>query len=167
MEEVQHNAGSDIFSYSLFSIYVINLSVVSCRLFRKERRLSMLLYKSFVPFGRLLQLMLTRMLQLLPFVCKHIPMAFRNALFGNLHPSRNSMNWFHEFLALGGLASRAVLRWWQNAACAIVDNLVQSGSLSSSLKDIISDFLKPGIKSSFFSRLLCAVDLRWGVKSTV
>nr|XP_024386396.1 uncharacterized protein LOC112287553 isoform X3 [Physcomitrium patens]XP_024386398.1 uncharacterized protein LOC112287553 isoform X3 [Physcomitrium patens] len=89
------------------------------------------------------ELMLTRMLQLLPFVCKHIPMAFRNALFGNLHPSRNSMNWFHEFLALGGLASRAVLRWWQNAACAIVDNLVQSGSLSSSLKDIISDFLKP------------------------
>lgn len=91
--------------------------------------------------------MLTRMLQLLPSECKHMPKTFQNALFGITNPKKNSMNWFHDFLALGSLASRAVLRWWQNAACEIVVNLVQSGSLSAALRDTITDLLKSGISS--------------------
>lgn len=94
--------------------------------------------------------MLTRMLQLLPAVCKYMPKSFQNALFGISDHKRNSINWFHDLLALGSLASKAVLRWWQNAACDIVDNLVQSGSLSEALNAIISDLLKPGTSSILF-----------------
>ncbi|KAG0553297.1 hypothetical protein KC19_12G000100 [Ceratodon purpureus] len=90
------------------------------------------------------ELMLTRMFQLLPSVCKHMPISFRNALFGILNPKRNNVNWFHDLFALGILASKAVLRWWQNATFNVVENLVQSGGLSSALKDIISAFLMPG-----------------------
>ena len=97
--------------------------------------------------------MLIPMLQLLPFVCKHMPISVWNELLGILNPKRNNLNWFHD---LGSLASRAVLRWWQNAICDIVDNLVQAGCLSSLLKDIIGDRFKRGISisSSLLYRLL-------------
>ena len=100
--------------------------------------------------------MLTRMLQLLPLVCKHMPISVWNELFGIFNPKRNNLNWFHDLFALGSLASRAALRWWQNAICDIVDNLEQIGCLSSPLKDIIGDRLKPGISisSSLLYRLL-------------
>lgn len=104
--------------------------------------------------------MLTRMFQLLPSVCKHMPISFRNALFGILNPKRNNVNWFHDLFALGILASKAVLRWWQNATFNVVENLVQSGGLSSALKDIISAFLMPGNNSSLLFRLRHIVN-RW------
>lgn len=91
--------------------------------------------------------MLTRMLQLLPSVCKHMPISFWNGLLGILNPKRNNINWFYDLITLGSLASRAVLRWWQNATCDIVDNLVQSGYLPPALKGVIDDLLKPGINS--------------------
>jgi hypothetical protein len=116
--------------------------------------LAVLVCNVFIIFCQSLQLMLTRMLQLLPSVCKQMPISFRNALFGILNPKRNIINWLHDLFTLGSLASRAVLRWWQNATCDIVENLVQSGCLSSALKDIIIDLLKPGISSSLLFGLL-------------
>ncbi|KAL3682269.1 hypothetical protein R1sor_000291 [Riccia sorocarpa] len=94
----------------------------------------------------------TRMLQLLPLVCRHLDPAHKKKIFTVPRTKQCStlegsteLTWFQALVRWGDLASAIIQRWWKEAIVSILEDLKETELVSTSaVADIIVEFRKPG-----------------------
>ncbi|KAG6555775.1 hypothetical protein Mapa_003016 [Marchantia paleacea] len=94
----------------------------------------------------------TRMLQLLPLVCRHLDPAHKKRVFTvpslkqcSSADESSDLTWFQALVRWGDLASAIIQRWWKEAVVSILEDLKKTQLVSSSIvEDVIVEFRKPG-----------------------
>lgn len=94
----------------------------------------------------------TRMLQLLPLVCRHLDPAHKKRVFTvpslkqcSSAEESSDLTWFQALVRWGDLASAIIQRWWKEAVVSILEDLRKTQLVSSSIvEDVIVEFRKPG-----------------------